>query len=168
MGARYYHTPVDMWSLGCIMAELISGRPLFMGDSEVPSSNLRMLCHSFAHSAVPFAVTADCDHRPRDAASGKVCPESSWRASLEQSQTLDSLPILHEQIKNCMTPFLRRSLLQIGQLFKIFQILGTPSESTWKGVEGMPCWQPQFPQWHAQDLAEVCTSAVLSTAVVSR
>lgn len=35
MGARYYHTPVDMWSLGCIMAELISGRPLFMGDSEV-------------------------------------------------------------------------------------------------------------------------------------
>ena len=35
MGARYYHTPVDMWSLGCIMAELMSGRPLFMGDSEV-------------------------------------------------------------------------------------------------------------------------------------
>jgi cyclin-dependent kinase 2 len=35
MGARYYHTPVDMWSLGCIMAELVSGRPLFMGDSEV-------------------------------------------------------------------------------------------------------------------------------------
>lgn len=39
MGARYYHTPVDMWSLGCIMAELISGRPLFMGDSEVSFSS---------------------------------------------------------------------------------------------------------------------------------
>ena len=35
MGARYYHTPVDTWSLGCIMAELVSGHPLFMGDSEV-------------------------------------------------------------------------------------------------------------------------------------
>lgn len=41
MGARYYHTPVDMWSLGCVMAELVSGRPLFMGDSEVrPVSSL--------------------------------------------------------------------------------------------------------------------------------
>ncbi|CAK0738795.1 hypothetical protein CVIRNUC_001094 [Coccomyxa viridis] len=77
LGARYYHTPVDMWSLGCIMAELATGRPLFLGDSE------------------------------------------------------------------------------IGQLFKIFEILGTPSETTWQGVEGMPCWQAQFPQWHAQDLAEV-------------
>ena len=35
LGARYYHTPVDMWSLGCIMAELATGRPLFLGDSEV-------------------------------------------------------------------------------------------------------------------------------------
>ena len=46
---------------------------------------------------------------------------------------------------------------QIGQLFKIFEILGTPSETTWQGVEGMPCWQAQFPQWRAQDLAEVGT-----------
>ena len=45
--------------------------------------------------------------------------------------------------------------VQIGQLFKIFQVLGTPCESTWQGVEGMPCWQAQFPQWHACDLAEV-------------
>ena len=49
--------------------------------------------------------------------------------------------------------------VQIGQLFKIFQILGTPTENTWQGVEGMPCWQAQFPQWHARDLAEVRMSA---------
>ena len=48
MGARYYHTPVDMWSLGCIMAELISGRPLFMGDSEV--------CLSAEHTALPLCI----------------------------------------------------------------------------------------------------------------
>lgn len=49
--------------------------------------------------------------------------------------------------------------MQIGQLFKIFQVLGTPSETTWQGVEGMPCWQPHFPQWHARDLAEVRVAA---------
>ena len=51
----------------------------------------------------------------------------------------------------------RGSRTQIGQLFKIFEILGTPSETTWQGVEGMPCWQAQFPQWNARDLAEVGT-----------
>ena len=50
---------------------------------------------------------------------------------------------------------------QIGQLFKIFQILGTPCEATWQGVEGMPCWQAHFPQWHPCDLAEVRLSTVL-------
>jgi len=29
-----YGTPIDMWSLGCIMAELHSGRPLFPGSDE--------------------------------------------------------------------------------------------------------------------------------------
>lgn len=29
-----YGTPVDMWSLGCIMAELVTGRALFAGDDE--------------------------------------------------------------------------------------------------------------------------------------
>ncbi|CAN6606313.1 hypothetical protein TRVA0_003S01310 [Trichomonascus vanleenenianus] len=29
-----YNQQIDMWSLGCIVAELITGRPLFMGDNE--------------------------------------------------------------------------------------------------------------------------------------
>lgn len=46
-------------------------------------------------------------------------------------------------------------LVQIGQLYKIFEILGTPSENLWKGVSSMPDWQTHFPQWLRQDLAQV-------------
>lgn len=34
LGSRHYSTPVDMWSIGCIFAEMISGNPLFTGTSE--------------------------------------------------------------------------------------------------------------------------------------
>ncbi|EEB06770.1 CMGC/CDK/CDK5 protein kinase Pef1 [Schizosaccharomyces japonicus yFS275] len=35
MGSRNYTTSIDMWSVGCILAELITGRPLFPGtDNE--------------------------------------------------------------------------------------------------------------------------------------
>jgi len=34
LGNGYSH-PVDMWSLGCIAAELFNGRPLFPGSSEL-------------------------------------------------------------------------------------------------------------------------------------
>ncbi|KAI9208046.1 kinase-like domain-containing protein [Polychytrium aggregatum] len=33
MGSRQYSTSIDMWSAGCIMAEMATGRPLFMGTS---------------------------------------------------------------------------------------------------------------------------------------
>ncbi|KAH6797780.1 Protein kinase superfamily protein [Perilla frutescens var. hirtella] len=35
LGAKQYSTAIDMWSLGCIMAELLSKAPLFNGKSEV-------------------------------------------------------------------------------------------------------------------------------------
>lgn len=34
MGSRRYSTPVDIWSVGCIMAEMANGRPLIAGTSE--------------------------------------------------------------------------------------------------------------------------------------
>lgn len=34
LGAKEYSTAIDMWSLGCIMAELLSREPLFNGKSE--------------------------------------------------------------------------------------------------------------------------------------
>ncbi|KAJ6811333.1 cell division control protein 2-like protein A [Iris pallida] len=35
LGSRQYSTPVDIWSVGCIFAEMANQRPLFPGDSEI-------------------------------------------------------------------------------------------------------------------------------------
>jgi len=35
LGAEKYSTPIDIWSVGCIFAEMANRRPLFMGDSEI-------------------------------------------------------------------------------------------------------------------------------------
>ncbi|KAL0881275.1 hypothetical protein ABMA27_001159 [Loxostege sticticalis] len=35
LGAKFYSTAVDVWSLACIYAEMASGRTLFPGDSEI-------------------------------------------------------------------------------------------------------------------------------------
>ncbi|GAX79806.1 hypothetical protein CEUSTIGMA_g7246.t1 [Chlamydomonas eustigma] len=35
LGSKTYSTPVDVWSIGCIFAEMINHKPLFPGDSEI-------------------------------------------------------------------------------------------------------------------------------------
>jgi cyclin-dependent kinase 1 len=35
LGAQRYSCPVDIWSIGCIFAEMVNKRPLFQGDSEI-------------------------------------------------------------------------------------------------------------------------------------
>ncbi|XP_050305710.1 cyclin-dependent kinase 1-like [Anthonomus grandis grandis] len=35
LGAARYSCPVDVWSMGCIFAEMASRKPLFQGDSEI-------------------------------------------------------------------------------------------------------------------------------------
>lgn len=35
LGSTRYSCPVDMWSIGCIFAEMSSKKPLFQGDSEI-------------------------------------------------------------------------------------------------------------------------------------
>ncbi|EPS96765.1 hypothetical protein FOMPIDRAFT_1025270 [Fomitopsis schrenkii] len=77
LGSRHYSTAIDMWSVGCIFAEMVMrGHPLFPGDSE------------------------------------------------------------------------------IDQIFKIFRVLGTPSEDNWPGVSQLPDYKPTFPHWSAQDLGD--------------
>ncbi|KAL7079176.1 hypothetical protein ACQ4LE_001731 [Meloidogyne hapla] len=79
LGALYYSTAVDIWSLACIFAECLRNEPLFKGDSE------------------------------------------------------------------------------IDQLFRIFQILGTPTSKIWAGVERFPDYKNNFPKWKRRDLRELVT-----------
>ncbi|GJN15757.1 hypothetical protein PR202_gb02696 [Eleusine coracana subsp. coracana] len=48
LGATHYSTPVDIWSVGCIFAELITNTALFPGDSEV-----QQLMHIFKLLGTP-------------------------------------------------------------------------------------------------------------------
>ncbi|CAH8290203.1 unnamed protein product [Heterobilharzia americana] len=75
LGAQRYSCAVDMWSMGCIFAEVATKEALFRGDSE------------------------------------------------------------------------------IDQLFRIFRLLGTPSEEVWPGVSSLPEYQKKdFPAWHNSKL----------------
>jgi len=35
LGAKSYSTPIDTWSVGCIFGEILTGRPIFCGESEI-------------------------------------------------------------------------------------------------------------------------------------
>lgn len=67
---------VDMWSIGCIFAEMATKKPLFQGDSE------------------------------------------------------------------------------IDELFRIFRVLGTPTELEWNGVESLPDYKATFPKWRENFLRD--------------
>jgi cyclin-dependent kinase len=41
---------------------------------------------------------------------------------------------------------------EIDQIFKIFRILGTPTEEDWPGVKQLPDYKPSFPNWSRQDI----------------
>ncbi|KAK0238958.1 kinase-like domain-containing protein [Armillaria borealis] len=44
---------------------------------------------------------------------------------------------------------------EIDQIFKIFRILGTPTEDMWPGVSALPDYKPTFPRWSVQDVSRV-------------
>lgn len=80
LGGKQYSTGVDMWSIGCIFAEMANRKPLFPGDSE------------------------------------------------------------------------------IDEIFRIFRIMGTPTEETWPDVSYLPDFKPSFPKWGKKDLGSIVTN----------
>ncbi|KAI9224349.1 Cdc2 cyclin-dependent kinase [Blastocladiella britannica] len=43
---------------------------------------------------------------------------------------------------------------EIDQLFKVFQLLGTPNNDNWPGVDELPDYKPIFPRWPKVDLMQ--------------
>jgi serine/threonine protein kinase len=81
LGQQRYAPPVDIWSLGCILAEMVTGQALFPGDSEIDT------------------------------------------------------------------------------IFRMFRMLGTPTEKTWPGVSTLRDFKQRFPHWADTDFAEVRAAA---------
>lgn len=81
LGQKIYSTPADIWSAGCIFAEMILGQPVLPGDSE------------------------------------------------------------------------------IDQIFKIFKMMGTPTEKDWPGVSDLPDFKRTFPKFSKESLEDIFISS---------
>ena len=44
---------------------------------------------------------------------------------------------------------------EIGQIFKIFSVMGSPTEQTWPDMNKLPDYKPTFPKWNKNRLKEV-------------
>jgi len=44
MGAQHYHEAVDMWSVGCVLAELLSRHILFQANGPMQQVGNALLC----------------------------------------------------------------------------------------------------------------------------
>lgn len=58
LGETEYSTAVDMWSIGCIMGELIQKEPLLPGKGEIDQINL--VCFLTSSASKSQTVVADC------------------------------------------------------------------------------------------------------------
>ena len=61
LGATYYGTAVDLWSTGCILAELYAGKPIMPGRTEVsfmliyfPQDVQSTACYSWNHDCAIY------------------------------------------------------------------------------------------------------------------
>lgn len=55
-----------------------------------------------------------------------------------------------------------RAECQIGQIFRIFKIMGTPTESMWPGVLSYPDFKKTFPSWAPGSLPQYMSNLALS------
>ncbi|TBU12632.1 protein kinase [Hamiltosporidium tvaerminnensis] len=54
LGSTFYDYSVDMWGLGCIISEMLTGRPIFPGKNEINQLNLIIsICGSINKRTVP-------------------------------------------------------------------------------------------------------------------
>jgi dual specificity tyrosine-phosphorylation-regulated kinase 2/3/4 len=82
LGAKY-GMPIDMWSLGCIIAELLTGYPLFPGEDEADQ-----LACIIELIGMPSAKTLDVSKRARNFISSKGYPRYCTLVTLADGSTV--------------------------------------------------------------------------------
>lgn len=84
-GSNTYTTAVDMWAAGCILAELISGRPLFPG-----SSTMDQLERIVSYSGPP--TPTDIDSMDSDFTRSMISSLSFSKARIELEDKMSGAP----------------------------------------------------------------------------
>ncbi|XP_021097146.1 cyclin-dependent kinase 2 isoform X3 [Heterocephalus glaber] len=125
LGCKYYSTAVDIWSLGCIFAEMY------------------LVCTQHH---------AKCCGEHRRNGRHSLCPLCSYlEVAASQGGGMTAVSTPHPVTRRALFP----GDSEIDQLFRIFRTLGTPDEVVWPGVTSMPDYKPSFPKWARQDFSKV-------------
>ena len=56
----------------------------------------------------------------------------------------------------------------IDQIYKCFQLFGTPTNATWPGVESFPEYKASFPKWEPQQLSKYFEADAVALDLLSR
>ena len=86
-----YHCAIDMWSLGCILAELFTGYPLFPGENEVE----QLACIMEVLGVPPRKLVGECSRRKAffdSTGNPRIVPNS--RGKGQRPSTLTPTPTL--------------------------------------------------------------------------
>jgi serine/threonine protein kinase len=106
LGANKYSCPVDIWSIGCIFAEMANKKPLFQ---------VRLLVYKYPVFPKRFGCTVIVQ---------KICL---------QLKNLLLLAIFYFKVRklNFKNNLNFQGDSEIDQLFRIFRVLRTPNEEIW-------------------------------------
>ena len=55
LGSKYYTTAIDVWSAGCVFAELLTGSPIFPGSSGVDQL-VEIIKVSHPHTTITISI----------------------------------------------------------------------------------------------------------------
>lgn len=156
LGAEIYSLSIDMWSCGCILAELATGAPLFLADTQVGQRAVAGRECGWQGGLLLF--------QGQTQAMAAQLPVAGWHGSLqsepEAMQAAAPQGIAAQGPGQHVGCHRQASCLffppaQIGMLLAIFQLLGTPDDAQWPGVSRLPDWCPLFPRFRARGLAQV-------------
>jgi len=136
LGARSYGPAVDVWSVGCIVAEMLSREPLFRAESEVG-----MLHQIFQALGTPADDEGQAEGGGGGAGAGGAGPESRQPAPSAAAAAAGPRPASAAPAPPVAPPPLPAAAAAFG--------------SRWRGVRELAHWRPDFPQWRPRDLADL-------------